>query len=82
MRTEKVSFESEGYRISGVLHLPDEENPACVIASHGLLSSKDSEKYIALGERMSGEGMAMLRSILSGESEGEEDNTVSKRLPT
>jgi len=83
MRTEKVSFESEGYRISGVLHLPDEENPACVIASHGLLSSKDSEKYIALGERMSGEGMAMLRFDFRGigESEGsEEDNTVSKKI--
>jgi len=83
MRMEKVSFISEGHRVSGVLHLPDEENPPCVIASHGLLSSKDSEKYIALGERMSGEGMAMLRFDFRGigESEGsEEDNTVSKKI--
>ncbi len=83
MRAEKVSFISEGHRISGVLHLPDGENPPCVIASHGLLSSKDSEKYIALGERMSEEGMAMLcfdfRGI--GESEGDEqDNTISKKI--
>jgi len=83
MRTEKVSFQSEGRRISGILHLPDKKNPPCVVASHGLLSSKDSEKYIALGERISQEGMALLRFDFRGigESEGgEEDNTVSKKL--
>ncbi len=80
---EKVFFISEGQKISGVLHLPDGENPPCVIASHGLLSSKESEKYIALGERISSEGMAMLRFDFRGigESEGsEEDNTVSKKI--
>jgi dipeptidyl aminopeptidase/acylaminoacyl peptidase len=83
MRMEKVTFMSEGMRISGVLHLPEEKNPTCVIASHGLLSSKDSEKYIALGERISREGMAMLRFDFRGmgESEGrEEDNTISKKI--
>lgn len=83
MRTEKVSFMSEGQKISGVLHLPDGKNPLCVIASHGLLSSKDSEKYIALGERFSQEGMAMLRFDFRGigESEGRmEDDTVSRRV--
>ncbi|MDI7258689.1 MAG: alpha/beta fold hydrolase [Thermodesulfobacteriota bacterium] len=83
MRTEKVSFMSEGHKISGILHLPDEEHPPCVIASHGLLSSKNSEKYIALGEQISKEGIAMLRFDFRGigESEGgEEDNTVSKKL--
>ncbi len=80
---EKVFFISEGHRMSGVLHLPKEKNPPCVIASHGLLSSKESEKYIALGERISGEGMAMLRFDFRGigQSEGsEEDNTVSKKI--
>ena len=48
MKIEKVSFLSEGSKIKGILHLPDQENPPCVIASHGLLSSKDSEKYIAI----------------------------------
>jgi len=83
MNTEKVSFISEGYKISGILHLPEKENPPCVVASHGLLSSKDSEKYIALGERLSKEGVAMLRFDFRGigESEGtEEDNTVSKKV--
>lgn len=83
MKTERVSFQSEGYKISGVLHLPDQKNPPCVITSHGLLSSKNSEKYIALGEQISSEGMAMLRFDFRGigESEGrEEDNTISKKI--
>ena len=83
MRTEKVSFQSEGCRLSGILHLPDKKNPPCVVASHGLLSSKESEKYIALGERISQEGMALLRFDFRGigESEGkEEDSTISKKI--
>jgi len=83
MKMEKVSFTSEGQKIAGILHLPDEKNPPCVIASHGLLSSKNSEKYIALGEQISGEGMALLRFDFRGigESEGRlEDDTVSRRV--
>jgi dipeptidyl aminopeptidase/acylaminoacyl peptidase len=83
MRIEKVSFENEGKRISGILHLPGTKNPPCVIASHGLLSSKNSEKYIALGEGISKEGMAMLRFDFRGigESEGgAQDNTISKKI--
>jgi alpha-beta hydrolase superfamily lysophospholipase len=83
MKVGKVSFASEGQKIAGILHLPDEKNPACVIASHGLLSSKNSEKYIALGEHLSGKGIAMLRFDFRGigESEGRfEDDTVSRRI--
>jgi dipeptidyl aminopeptidase/acylaminoacyl peptidase len=83
MVVEKVSFKSEGQKISGVLHLPEGENPPCVIASHGLLSSKDSEKYIAIGQRLSQKGIAMLRFDFRGigESEGRlRDDTVSRRI--
>jgi uncharacterized protein len=83
MIVEKVFFKSEGNKISGILHLPEKKNPSCVIASHGLLSSKNSEKYIALGEQISREGMGMLRFDFRGigESEGrEEDNTISKKI--
>jgi uncharacterized protein len=83
MRIEKVSFRSEGQLISGILHLPDQESPPCVIASHGLLSSKDSEKYIALGTQIVQRGIALLRFDFrgNGESEGgEEENTISKKL--
>jgi alpha-beta hydrolase superfamily lysophospholipase len=83
MRTENVTFQSEGQNISGVLHLPEKKSPPCVIASHGLLSSKESEKYIALGDRLSQEGIAMLRFDFRGigESDGRiEDDTVSRRI--
>ena len=83
MKVERLTFLSEGQKISGILHLPEKENPPCVIASHGLLSSKDSEKYIALGERLAREGLAMLRFDFRGcgESEGRmEESTVSGRI--
>ncbi len=83
MNIEKIFFKNEGQRLSGVLHLPDRDSPPCVVASHGLLSSKESEKYIALGERLAGEGIAMLRFDFRGigESQGKlEDDTVSRRI--
>jgi len=83
MKTEKISFLSGGQRISGILHLPDKKNPACVVASHGLFSGKDSEKYVALGESLAEAGFAMLRFDFRGcgESEGKmEESTVSGRI--
>jgi alpha/beta superfamily hydrolase len=83
MNTENVSFKSEGQSVAGILHLPKEQNSACVIASHGLLSSKESEKYVAMGETLSQKGIAMLRFDFRGigESEGKwEDDTVSRRI--
>ncbi len=83
MSMEKVSFESEGKKISGVLHLPEARRPPAVIAAHGLLSSKESEKYISLGERLSAEGIVMLRFDFRGcgESEGSEEGmTVSGKI--
>jgi hypothetical protein len=83
MKTENVTFLSEGQKIVGVLHLPEKKTPPCVIASHGLLSSKESEKYVALGDRLSQEEIAMLRFDFRGigESEGRmEEDTVSRRI--
>lgn len=83
MSIDKVTFKSDGQKVSGILHLPGRERPPCVIASHGLLSSKDSEKYIALGEGLAKEGIAMLRFDFRGigESEGGmNDDTVSRRV--
>ena len=83
MKLEKVTFLSEGQNIAGILHLPEGKNPPCVIASHGLLSSKESDKYVALGERLSQEGIALLRFDFRGcgESEGRwEDGTIGGRL--
>jgi len=83
MKTENVSFESEGQKIAGILHLPDKKRPSCVIASHGLLSSKESEKFIVIGERLSQEEIAVLRFDFRGcgESEGKiEEDTITRRI--
>lgn len=83
MKTERISFISHSQRISGVLHLPAIAQAPCVVASHGLLANKDSDKYVALGERMAREGIALLRFDFRGcgESEGRiEESTVSGRI--
>ncbi len=83
LKTEEVFFESEGQKLSGIFHLPGVKHFPCVIASHGLLSSMSSEKYVALGETLSLHGIAMLRFDFRGigESDGRiEDDTVSRRI--
>jgi len=54
------------YRLAGVLHSPDERMSACVVTCHGLYSSKDSEKYVEVGRRFCGEGLAVLRFDFRG----------------
>ena len=69
--------------LSGVLHMPEHPVSSIVIASHGLLSSKDSEKFVELGWRLAAIGMATLRFDYTGcgESEGDlKDTTISGRL--
>lgn len=83
MDVRKVNLSVRGVRVSGILHLPGRKSAPCVIASHGLLSSKDSEKYVELGTRLSREGFAVLRFdfLGCGQSEGRlEDSTISGRL--
>jgi fermentation-respiration switch protein FrsA (DUF1100 family) len=83
MEAVKVSFKSEGLTISAVLHLPDKARAPFVVASHGLLSNKDSDKYVALGERLSEEGIALLRFDFRGcgESEGTlAESTLTGRI--
>jgi hypothetical protein len=74
---------SEGKKIYGILHLPRNPLPPCVICSHGLFSSKDSEKFIAVGEALSAQGIAVIRYDHQGcgESEGElRATTASSRI--
>jgi len=69
--------------VAGVLHLPNLHKPPCVVASHGLFSSKDSDKYIALGERSSRRGLAFLRFDFrgfGGSGGNASETTVSGRL--
>jgi len=75
---------SEGKKIYGILHLPRAPStPPCVIASHGLFSSKDSEKFVEIGKFFSSMGIAIIRYDHQGcgESEGDiSETTVSSRI--
>ena len=57
---------------------------ACVVACHGLRASKDSDKYVLLGDEFTRAGVALARFDFrgSGESEGlaEADTTVASRV--
>ncbi len=69
--------------IEGVVHLPDTSPASCVIACHGLFSSKDSEKFTALADYYVKHGIAVVRFDFSGcgGSSGRiADTTVSRRL--
>jgi fermentation-respiration switch protein FrsA (DUF1100 family) len=83
MDVREIDFSVKGIRISGISHLPDRKAPPCVIISHGMLSSKDSGKYVELSARLCREGLAVVRFDFSGcgQSEGRlEEATISGRL--
>ncbi|MHC1636060.1 MAG: alpha/beta hydrolase [Candidatus Methanospirareceae archaeon] len=62
---ERVEFFSEGKRIIGNLHLPFEGAP-CIVLCHGLVSNKDSDKWVAFAERLYKGGYASLRFNFRG----------------
>ena len=71
-------------KLALVLHLPDRAGRMpCVIACHGLHASKDSDKYVLLGEALPVSGLALARFDFRGcgESSGREDETtIASRL--
>jgi alpha-beta hydrolase superfamily lysophospholipase len=81
---ERVEFRSGGQRVVGVLH-PGRElkhrSHRIVITCHGILSSKDSQKYVQIAEDFTSHGISVLRFDFrgSGESEGE-GNLLSNRV--
>jgi alpha-beta hydrolase superfamily lysophospholipase len=56
-----LSFPSDGFRLSGTLHLPEIHQPPLVVGSHGLLSSGSSPKQIEMAGQCSASGMAYFR---------------------
>jgi alpha-beta hydrolase superfamily lysophospholipase len=83
MAIEFIRTISEGKKIYGILHLPRNPSPLCVIASHGLFSSKDSKKFIEIGEAFSAQGIALIRYDHQGCGESEGDlsaTTASSRI--
>jgi dipeptidyl aminopeptidase/acylaminoacyl peptidase len=75
---------SNGLRIRGVLDLPPEQGRhPCVILSHGLVSSMESEKFIHLSDVLTKHRMAACRFDYQGcgSSEGRiEETTLTARV--
>ena len=68
-----ISFLSDEFVLQGRLHLPAADQPPVIIGSHGLYSSKDSPKQIALARACNRLGMAYFRFDYRGcgSSQGE-----------
>ena len=84
MRVEQHRVALPGGALALVLHLPDApERVPCVVACHGLGSSKDSDKYLLLGEALPAAGLALARFDFRGcgaSSGAEEDTTIASRM--
>ncbi len=68
---ERVEFSSEGYKLIGNLHCPYENAP-CVVLCDGIISSKDSQKWLTFACSLEDEGYAALRFNFRGCGWGEE----------
>jgi len=68
-----ILFSSDKYQLHGTLHLPAVKKPPAVIGSHGLLSTGESPKQIALANMCARHNMAYFRYDHRGcgKSEGE-----------
>ena len=83
MTIERHRVPVPGGALALVLHLPPRARSACVVACHGLGASKDSDKYLLLGEALPAVGLALARFDFRGcgESSGiEEETTIASRV--
>jgi alpha-beta hydrolase superfamily lysophospholipase len=74
-----ISFNADGLKLQGILHLPENRRPPVVIGCHGLYSSSSSPKQMALAEQCNRFGIAYFRFDHRGcgGSEGEFDLVTS-----
>ncbi len=82
---ETFGVKSSYNMVQGIMVFPGKADGVypCVILSHGLISSKESTKYVALSERFAEQGIASCRFDYHGcgESEGNiAETTLSIRL--
>ena len=84
MIEQPFEIDSRPNRISGIMIIPrSRKRFPCAVLSHGLVSSKESSKYITLSERLSEAGIASCRFDYHGcgESGGNiEETTLTIRL--
>ncbi len=84
MAEERLHIPVAGASLAAVLHLPDSgDRFSCVVAAHGLMSSKDSDKYLRVADVFSRAGYAVCRFDFRGcgESEGRlQHMTVGERI--
>ena len=79
---EQVNFESDGLKLSGVLHIPDdlppEENRPTMLILHGFGSNKESQNCIWPAKQLTDWGYVTLRFDMRscGESEGEKNHII------
>jgi pimeloyl-ACP methyl ester carboxylesterase len=59
-------IEADGIDLSAVIHLPGKVPAPVIVCSHGLLSAKESPKFVAICETMSKAGFCALRFDFSG----------------
>jgi len=64
--SDALLVEAGGIDLSAAVHLPEKVPAPVIVCSHGLLSSKESPKFIAIGEEMSRSGFCVLRFDFSG----------------
>jgi alpha-beta hydrolase superfamily lysophospholipase len=78
---KNVSFKADGYTLKGCLHLPPDSpnRPPVVIGSHGLFSSGNSPKQLALAHQCNDLGIAFFRFDHRGcgDSQGEFPHVTS-----
>ena len=58
---QTLQFDSEGFRLTGDLHLPHAPHPPVIIGCHGLQANRQSPKQIALAEACTRQGLAYFR---------------------
>ena len=80
---KRVTIDNNGRKISAVMHFPLEKKFPWMVTSHGFFSSKESDKFVTIGDLFSRNKMAVLRFDFSGcgESDGKiEDTTLTQRI--
>ena len=61
-----LSIPSPDGSVPAVVHLPEQTPAPVVVCCHGLLSHKDSSKFVAIGEMYGSEGLAVVRFDFPG----------------